>query len=254
MRVRAVLSAAVMALACTAGALATALPASAVADGSDVPQGQFQFAAKLTMTNIPKPDGSHYDSACSGALIAPQWIITAGHCFHDVNRKPISGPVPYATSVLLGTTVQGDGLGITRKVTDVLQAGTNDISLAKLDSPVTEIAPLTVKRDAPTTGLQVTLAGWGSLSSTDAKPSTKMQQGTLQVSQVDATTIGVTGVAPKNTTSACLYDSGAPYFVPNETSGELVSVESTGPDCPHSTPETTARADVIADWICEHTA
>ena len=249
MRVRAVLSAAVLTLACTAGVLATALPASAVANGSDVPQGQFQFAAKLTMTNIPKPDGSHYDSACSGALIAPQWIITAGHCFHDVNRDPISGPVPYDTSVLLGTTVQSDGLGVTRKVTDVLQAGTNDISLAKLDSPVTGIAPLTVQRDAPTVGQNVTLAGWGSLSSTDAKPSTKLQQGSMAVSQVAATTAGVIGVQPSDTTSACLYDSGAPYFVPNETSGELVSVESDGPDCPHSTPETTARADVIAEWI-----
>ncbi|MDT8910401.1 trypsin-like serine protease [Amycolatopsis sp. PS_44_ISF1] len=251
MRVRAVLSAAVLTL---AGALATALPASAVANGYDVPQGRFQFAAKLTMTGIPRPDGSHYDSACSGALIAPQWIITAGHCFHDGHRKPISGQVPYATSVLLGTTVQGDGLGVTRKVTDVLQAGTNDISLAKLDRPVTGITPLTVQRTAPAIGRSVTLAGWGSLSSVDAKPSAKMQQGTLRVSTVAATTIGVTGAAPDKTTSACPYDSGAPYFVADQDGGRLVAVESTGPDCPHSTPETTGRADVIADWICAHTA
>ncbi|PZS36762.1 MAG: hypothetical protein DLM59_00390 [Pseudonocardiales bacterium] len=28
-----------------------------------------------------RPDGSHYNSACSAALITPQWIITAAHCF-----------------------------------------------------------------------------------------------------------------------------------------------------------------------------
>jgi len=47
---------------------------------------------KLTMTHIPRPDGTFYDSACSAALISPSWIITAGHCFHDVNRNPVSGP------------------------------------------------------------------------------------------------------------------------------------------------------------------
>jgi hypothetical protein len=29
---------------------------------------------------------------------------------------------------------------------------------------------------------------------------------------------------------------------------QLVSVESTGPDCPHSQQETTARADVVRAW------
>lgn len=32
---------------------------------------------------------------------------TAGHCFHDVNRVPVSGPVPYATTATL-TTVPRD--------------------------------------------------------------------------------------------------------------------------------------------------
>src|SRR5215207_1090728 len=57
--------------------------ANAIANGTPVADGQYQFSTKLTMTNIPRADGTVYDSACSGALIAPQWIITAGHCFHD---------------------------------------------------------------------------------------------------------------------------------------------------------------------------
>jgi hypothetical protein len=45
-------------------------------------RGVYPFSTKLTMTNIPRADGTVYDSACSAALVAPQWIITAGHCFH----------------------------------------------------------------------------------------------------------------------------------------------------------------------------
>ncbi|MBB4687172.1 S1 family peptidase [Amycolatopsis jiangsuensis] len=251
MRLRTALSAALLA---AGAALVSAMPAAAVANGADVPDGKFEFAAKLTMTDIPKPDGSKYDSACSGALIAPQWIITAGHCFHDVDRNPISGPVPYPTSVLLGTTEQQDGAGETRKVTDVLQAETNDVALAKLDSPVTDITPLSVEKSAPTVGQEVTLAGWGSLTATDPAPSTKLQQGTMKVASLDDTTVAVQGVSPKNDTSACTYDSGAPYFTSDGEGGKLVSIESTGPDCPHTDAETTSRADVIADWITEHTA
>src|SRR5664279_1874214 len=74
-----------------------ATPAAAVADGTLVSLGQYPFAVRLTMTHIPRPDGTFYNSACSAALISPTWIITAGHCFHDINRVPVSGPVPYAT-------------------------------------------------------------------------------------------------------------------------------------------------------------
>ncbi|WP_409184007.1 S1 family peptidase [Amycolatopsis sp. VS8301801F10] len=249
MRLRAALSAAFLA---AGAALAVAAPASAVANGNDVAPGEYPFAAKLSMPVIPRADGTTYSSGCSGSLIAPQWIVTAGHCFHDVNRKPVSGPVPYATSVLLGTNVDQPGKGERRKVTEVLQAGKNDVALAKLDAPVTDIAPLTVSPSAPVTGQQVTLAGWGSLTEVSPKPSDKLRQGSMRVVGSDATTASVVGVAPQKDTSACSYDSGAPYFVAEGASGRLVSVESTGPDCPHSTPETTSRADILAGWIATH--
>ena len=40
--------------------------------------------------------------------------------------------------------------------------------------------------------------------------------GGFAVSSVAADTAGVVGVSPSPTTSACLYDSGAPYFQPAE--------------------------------------
>ncbi|HEY2058707.1 MAG TPA: trypsin-like serine protease [Amycolatopsis sp.] len=231
----------------------TAAPALAVANGSDVPAGQFGFTAKLAMASIPRPDGSTYSSYCSGSLVAPQWILTNGHCFHDVNRNRVSGPVPYPTTVTLGLVDEAKEKGLTRKVTDVLQSSVNDTALAHLDSPATGVTPLTLNRLVPGTGQSLTLTGWGSTTAKNPAPSAKLQQGTVEVANVAPTTIGVRGVSPATTTSACTYDAGAPYFVPSGSGGQLIAVEITGPDCPHASAELTARVDVIADWVADHT-
>ncbi|RJQ90683.1 S1 family peptidase [Amycolatopsis panacis] len=243
MRVRAAITAAAFLPILTAG------PAFAVAHGSDVPAGQYGFAAKVTMTGIPSPNGGAYGSVCSGALVSPGWILTTGHCFHDAHRNRVSGPVPYPTTVTLGLVDEQKEKGVTRKVTQVLQAGPNDVALAKLDSPVTEVTPLTVNKLVPGTGQQLTLAGWGSLTATKPTPSTKLQQGTVKITTVGAATVTVHGVSPAADTSACAFDSGAPYFVPSGAGGQLISIETNGPDCPHTSTETTSRVDVLADWI-----
>ncbi|WP_410616376.1 S1 family peptidase [Amycolatopsis sp. lyj-109] len=243
MRLRALLAAAVL-------TVSTAPAAWAVAHGSDVPPGRYGFVAKLAMTKIPRPDGSTYSSYCTGALIAPSWVLTTGHCFHDAHRDRVSGKIPYPTTVTLGLTDEATESGVARKATEVLQATENDVALIRLDSPVTTVTPLTASRAVPKVGEQLTLAGWGSLTAQNPKPATRLQQGTVAVAKVDPTTLGVRGAAPEITTSACTYDSGAPYF----TGNQLVSLEATGPDCPHAGIETTSRADVIADWITTHTA
>jgi hypothetical protein len=93
------------------------------------------------------------------------------------------------------------------------------------------------------------MAGWGSLTAANPTPATHLQTGRFRVTSVAATTVGVTGYAPERDTSACTYDSGAPYFVRRHGVAALVSVESGGPDCPHALEETTARVDVLGAWI-----
>jgi secreted trypsin-like serine protease len=236
--------------------------ANAVANGDPVADGQYAFATKLVMTGIPR-DGSLYDSACSAALIAPQWIITAGHCFHtavvDGSYEYASGAIgpdkaiPYASvTAILGRSILAGTRGYEVGVVEAYQAGTNDIAIAKLAKPILDINPLAFSSStpvAPVGGDIVRIAGWGSLDGTADKAAPQMQTGQMMVVTIGTTTLGVTGYLPHPDTSACLYDSGAPYFSESIFGMRLVGVESDGPGCPHNQEETIARVDVVASWV-----
>jgi secreted trypsin-like serine protease len=225
--------------------------AEAIANGSDVADGQYTFSAALSMPLITRPDGSTYASACSGALVAPLWVITAGHCLHDGARNRISGEPRYEVQVTVGrATLSGTG-GFTRQVVEVRQSRTADVALVRLDQAVTGIEPLRLSSQAPRVGEVIRLVGWGSVDAEadlSHRPD-RMQTGQVTVTGFNRSEVYVRGAAPEPTTSACPYDSGAPYFREEVGSAVLVATEVTGPDCPHNENETTARVDTLAKWI-----
>jgi V8-like Glu-specific endopeptidase len=249
MRLRRLLPAVVSTLSAvvTVGALGMA-PAAAIAKGAEAVDGQFPFATKLVLTGIPTSDGGTRDSACSAALISPTWLMTAGHCFHDGTGKRVSGAPRYTATARLGTASTTDpAAGVTATVTWVEQSSKNDIALAQLDTTVEGITPLALNTAKPARGQILAFAGWGATSS-DGAPSDQLWWGKVKVSTVRNYTVHVTGHWPHPDTSACPYDSGAPYFTEGSTP-LLVAIENDGPSCPHNKQETTARVDPIVPWV-----
>jgi len=230
---------------------ANTAPANAVANGEEVPIGKYRFAVKLTMTGIPTADGGRRNSACSGSLIAPEWILTAGHCFRDASGVRVERPVADLTTATVGRTdLSGPG-GYVATVIAVRQSPTNDVALAKIDRRITGIQPLWLPPAAPKVGDVLRLTGYGSITSTNPTPSNRLRTGQLQVTTVNATTIGMTGYAPQRDTTPCPYDSGGPFFAELFPGRPpiVMAIVSNGPSCPHSLDETTARIDVIVPWI-----
>ncbi|KDO08597.1 hypothetical protein DV26_22015, partial [Amycolatopsis mediterranei] len=72
-------------------AAAAPAPVPVTTSARPAPNPTLPFNAKLTSDDIPVPGGGVRNGACSGALVAPQWIVTAGHCFHDLKDARIGG-------------------------------------------------------------------------------------------------------------------------------------------------------------------
>jgi hypothetical protein len=185
--------------------------------------------------------------SCSAVLVAAEWLATTKTC--------LSEPLPAATVVIGRPDLLKSG-GQERTIAELLPRTDRDLTLARLDRPVTDITPVTLGSAAPAAAAQVQSSGYGRAA--DGWPATAVRTGGYTVAEVAATTLTLaraTGTAA----STCKGDAGGPVLRATGDTVELLAVQArswqTG--CAGVTETRDAavavRTDDLAGWIRENT-
>ncbi|HEY1360479.1 MAG TPA: serine protease [Thermoleophilaceae bacterium] len=238
----------------------TASPAGAVVGGHDASAGEYPAIAEITFGPFE----------CTGTLIAPNWVLSAGHC-GSVTGAAVGSPVGWpaaAIDVRIGGLHPGEG-----EAAPVQQVVVNpnylltsgyDISLLQLKSASTK-QPVKVagasERGLWNPAVSETIVGWGATEEGGDLPDT-LQEGQVPIttddycagaySDFDAATMVCAGF-PQGGVDTCQGDSGGPMFG-HTGSGELkvVGATSFGEGCAQpGKPGVYARvADAtLREWI-----
>lgn len=241
---------------CTSAEWSTAT--SEVVGGEVTSPGEFPGVGAL----MYDMGGGQLQFGCTGTLIAPNVVLTAGHCL-DPNL--VGGSVPGFTLSLdtfADPVVTPGAMAIPHEQfsLDNLPAEggfseTFDVGLVILAQPITEVAPVPMPRpvDAPelVAGMPMQIAGYGA---TDAQGNGGgvMFDATTAMISLDTTElqVGMGAPQPQN----CFGDSGGPGFATVGGVRRVIGVVSrsfdSGPDCDAGGVDT--RVDAYLAWIHDH--
>ena len=249
-----------LALASASAALAVA-PASSLAIVGGHDAGSYPSVARITF-------GQSF--LCTGTLIAPNWVLTAGHCGSITGAavaSPASWPAPLIDVQIGGhTDTQGEQVPVSQAIVEPSYLATSgyDVTLLKLSRNAAE-APTPVSGSSETAlwsaGTSETIVGWGTTSEGGDTPSV-LQEANVPIttdaycsgaySDFDAKTMVCAGY-PQGGTDTCQGDSGGPMFGHDATGAlKVVGATSYGDGCARpGKPGVYARVggDVLREWI-----
>ncbi|MFI1014804.1 trypsin-like serine protease [Streptomyces sp. NPDC020965] len=220
------------------GALVMPTPAQAVA-GTPTTGSAYAFTAKIAVGDA---------QACTGALVDAQWVLTAASCF---GQQPVPAGAPKVkTTATIGRADLATTTGHVVDIAELVPRADRDLVMARLATPVLDVAPVVVSTTAPVAG--ETLRGLGYGRTKDTWVPNRVHTGSFTVNSVTATSVGIT---PAAGSAICKGDAGGPALRETDGKTELVAVHSASwqGGCLGSDETRTGavetRLDDIAPWI-----
>jgi secreted trypsin-like serine protease len=233
-----------------------AAPANAIVGGQNASPGEYPSVAEITFGAF----------GCTGTLIAPNYVLTAGHCGSVTGGTGVGSPAAWPTaliSVRIGGTTTGTGEKVPVSSVTVnpnyLANSGYDISLLKLSRNSTK-APTKVAGAGETglwsVGTPLTIVGWGVTSEGGSAPTTLQEASVPRVSDsgcaaaysdFSAATMLCAGYDAGGV-DTCQGDSGGPAF----SGGRVVGATSYGEGCARpGKPGVYARVgdSTLREWI-----
>jgi len=222
-----------------------------VVGGHEVEAGMWEDTAAIYFGN---------EVGCTGVLIAPDVVITAGHCNEGIDR------------VKLGTNDYNNGGEIIR-VAEIHEypnsLSTYDLAILILEKS-SDIEPRVIAQDCILDdhlydGADVTIVGYGAIDPQGYQYVSTLMEGTTVIDDADCTELstgcnasvspeGELGAGARDNVDSCYGDSGGPLYLNTDEGDFLVGITSRGYnssswDCGHG--GIYVRPDAVIDWIEE---
>ena len=232
----------------TVGGGAAASPPSPIVGGTPVPAGRWPEVAAVLLR----------DGACSGTLVAPDVVLTAGHCIEG-------GPVEVVLDTVDYARTGGERIRVAWSRAYPDWERRYDVGVVVLDRPAKvtprPVAARCTARAELVAGRSVTIAGFGLTSHGGTEASSRLHQASVSITDPSCTadpactpSIAPEGefVAGGQGVDSCFGDSGGPVYVAAPGGPALLGLVSRGlsvPGPPCGGGGVYVRADRVAAWI-----
>jgi len=220
---------------------------SSVVGGTTVPLGKWPDAVAVL-----GPNGS-----CTGTLVAPDVVVTAGHCSEIHPSQVIANTIDF--------TQGGTKVGVTSTTAYPDWQHSYDVSVIVLDHPITGVTPRKLGTsctfDHFAAAMDVHLVGFGLTAEDGTGDNTHLNEAMAPV--VDPTCMGPYGcnhsiapggefVAGGDGTDSCFGDSGGPVYLDTPRGVIAIGAVSRGVNAsptPCGGGGIYVRTDKVIDWL-----